>query len=83
MNILTKGFFCCKGLESLASVHIKYVEYVDCVQQYFSAGKEQRAYWSTCAVIYAYIQARTLYKQEIRFSQLVEKRKADFDIEVK
>jgi hypothetical protein len=32
-----KEFFCYKGLESLASVHIKDVEYIDCVQQYFSA----------------------------------------------
>jgi hypothetical protein len=32
-----KGFFGFKGLESLALVHIKDVEYEDCVQQYFSA----------------------------------------------
>jgi hypothetical protein len=46
-----KGFFGYKGLESLALVHIKDVEYVDCVQQYFSAGKQQRAYYSTSAVV--------------------------------
>jgi hypothetical protein len=34
---------------NLASVHIKDVEYVDCVQQYFSGRKQQRAYCSTCA----------------------------------
>jgi hypothetical protein len=56
MNILTKGFFCYKGLESLALVHIKKdVEYVDCVPQYFSAGKEQRAYCSTCAVVAGFV----------------------------
>jgi hypothetical protein len=34
-----------KGLESLASVYIKDVEYVDCVQQYFSAGKNKELLW--------------------------------------
>ncbi len=54
MNI-TKGFFCYKGLESLASVNIKDVEYVDCVQKYFSAGKKQRAYSSTHAVVAGFV----------------------------
>jgi hypothetical protein len=50
MNITNERLFCYKGLESLASVHIQDVEYVVCVQQYYSAGKEQRAYCSMCAV---------------------------------
>jgi hypothetical protein len=50
-----KGFFCYKGLESLASVHIKDVKVEDSVQQNFSAGKEQRANCSTCAVVASFV----------------------------
>ena len=41
-----------RGICKVHNVPIRYikdVEYVDCVQQYFSAGKQHRAYYSMCA----------------------------------
>jgi hypothetical protein len=50
---------------NLASVHIEDVEYVDCVQQYFSGRKQQRAYCSTCAVVSGFVLACSLSSAEM------------------
>jgi hypothetical protein len=45
------------GVLNLSLSHSKDVKYVDCVQQYFSAGKQQRAYCPTCAVVAGFVHA--------------------------
>jgi hypothetical protein len=49
----------------LNPVHIKDVEYVDCVQQYFSAGKQQIAYYSMCDVVAGFVLACSLPSAEM------------------
>ncbi len=49
----------------LASVHCKDVKHVDCVQQYFSAGKQQKAYCSKCPVVASFVLAWSLPSPEM------------------
>ncbi len=49
----------------LASVHSKDVKYVDCVQQYFSAGKQKRAYCPMCTVVAGFVLAWSLPSAEM------------------
>ncbi len=51
MNITNERLLLLQDSWILDSVHNKDVKYVDCVQQYFSAGKQERAYCSSRAVV--------------------------------
>jgi hypothetical protein len=56
-NITDKKASFVTAVLNLASVHIKDVEYVDCVQQYFLSGKQQRADCPICAGVAGFVLA--------------------------